>query len=130
MNSRYKLSILLFLFVNLCNAQDYDFAKECKRLHIECETAYKLNDFVRMKMTIDARRDFVESGRPDYMSQAEFDSINGMYYKDLGSYYSCLVDVDKTAVEKAKENYQLSLNIFKDSQLLSSPLWNGQGIRP
>lgn len=122
MNSRFKLSILLFLFVNLCNAQDYDFAKECKRLHIECEAAYKLNDFVKMKTTLDARRDFVESGRPDYMSQAEFDSINGMYYKDLGSYYSCLVDVDKTAVEKAKENYQLSLNIFKDSQLLSSPL--------
>lgn len=116
---RYILIILLSLFVNICCSQNYEHLKE---LHLECEEAYLHNDFVKMKATIDARRNFVDSEKPENISLPEYSMVKGMYYKDLGSYYSCISDIEKSSVEKAKTNYLLSLDIFGDNQLLASPL--------
>lgn len=116
---RFILILLLSIFVNICCAQNYEYLNE---LHLKCEEAYLHNDFVKMKASIDARCDFVESGKLGNMSQSEYDMVKGMYYKDLGSYYSCISDIDKSAIEKAKTNYLLSLDVFGDNQLLLSPL--------
>lgn len=117
--------IFLFIFlitVGICESQEYNDLKKIKGLHMECEEAYKVNDFTQMKITIDQRRSFVESDKPEYISFEDFDFIRGMYYKDLGSYYSCLADVDNDAMKKAEEYYMTSLRFFKDSPIMSAPL--------
>lgn len=81
-------------------------------LHKECEEAYMVNDFTRMKATIEERETLLhEDNRPAFNPYA-YNSHLALLYKDLGSLHYCLADIDGTSGNEATACYQKSLEIY------------------
>lgn len=122
MKRHFLLILSFFCLLCVCRAQvvDYDIVDVYNDLHIECNRAYMINDFVLMKATLDEREDFVKSGKPSEMSFEDYDKLVGFYYYDMGSYYSCIADLDNTGFERAIDNYTKSLDFFQEEPLILS----------
>lgn len=89
-------------------------------LHVRCERAYRYNDYVSMKQTLEKRADMIGNGVLTGVSKEDSIEVKGMLFKDWGSYYSCMADLDGGGYGVAIDNYMRSLEIFKNDGLSSS----------
>jgi len=89
-------------------------------LHVKCEKAYGFNDYVSMKQTLDERELLIGRGALDGLSKEDSVEVEGMLYKDWGSYWACLADLDGSGFASAEDNYLRSLEIFRKDKLSSS----------
>ena len=89
-------------------------------LHVKCEIAYGFNDYVSMKQTLDERQLLIGRGALDGLSKEDSVEVEGMLYKDWGSYWACLADLDGSGFASAEDNYLRSLEIFRKDKLSSS----------
>ena len=83
-------------------------------LHRQCESAYRLNDFNRMKETIDTRTEIIQRDSLQEMNGYERNSHLALYLKDLGSYHYCIADIDGTSYDSAESFYSRSLDIYEN----------------
>lgn len=81
-------------------------------LHLECEEAYLVNDFIRMQKTIDQRNAIMYGEEQDAADTYAYNSHLALLYKDIGSLNYCLADIDGTSYDSAFSNYRKSLDIY------------------
>lgn len=81
-------------------------------LHKECEEAYMVNDFTRMKETIAEREILLQEDNRPAFNLYTYNSHLALLYKDLGSLHYCLADIDGTSGNEAVTCYQKSLDIY------------------
>lgn len=104
--------ILALLFLCRLTAAAGPAVDRLTALHLECEQAYRRNDFIAMKETIDARMP-VLSEMKDTDSHSYYSHL-ALLYKDLGSYHFCLSDIESQSSDKAVDNYGRSLDIYRN----------------
>lgn len=108
------LVLATLIGVQVSSAQD-ETGDSLTELHRQCESAYMLNDFNRMKETIDIRTDIIQRDSLQTMNAYERNSHMALYLKDLGSYHYCIADIDGTSYGTAETYYNASLDIYENN---------------
>lgn len=112
--------LLLHIPVMMSRNSEPSVADWFRSSHLVCESAYAYNNYAAMELSLIERRSAIADGRLEGISREDSVEVLGMYYKDWGSYHSCLAYIDGSGYSEAKEYFEKSIDIFKDDQLSGS----------
>lgn len=108
---------LLFLSGMPCTASSErlrpDDAERLRRLHTECEKAYMKNDFYSMKTILEESTAILDSLDKAGYGQEDLHEVYALYYKDFGSYYYCISDIDISNSIPAETYYMSALEAYE-----------------
>ena len=108
---------LLFLSGTPCNASSGkihpDDAERLRRIHTECERAYMKNDFYSMGTLLEESTAILDSLDKAGYGPEDLYEAYALYYKDFGSYYYCISDIDTSNSISAEACYLSALTAYE-----------------
>lgn len=111
-------AVILSLLGMLCNKSagmtSHDAYDRLRSLHVECEKAYMRNDFYQMKIMLDRSIHILDSLKRSGESPAAMSEAYALLYKDAGSYYYCIADMDIENYQHAWTYYMSALAVYEE----------------
>ena len=113
-----KLFCILFTFASLlpCMGQEMDPVVDRLRiLHIECEKAFEVNDYVKMGEKLKESRHLLDSLK--WAEARNLPYFEGAYFKDKGNFHYSMADMDDSNYDKAYSSFISALGWFSEGEL-------------
>lgn len=117
---RRPLCIILFAFASLlpCMGQMVDpVVDKLKTLHLECEKAFEVNDYVKMGESLKESRHLLDSLK--WIGAPNLPYFEGAYFKDKGNFHYSMADMEESNYEKALHSFISALEKFSEGELNS-----------
>lgn len=113
-----RLLCIFFAFAVLlpCMGQVTDpVLHRLKKLHLECEKAFEVNDYVKMGESLRESRRLLDSLK--YTEAPNLPYFEGAYFKDKGNFHYSMADMEESNYDKAYGAFLSALGWFSEGQL-------------